>query len=288
MAVKRGAIWILAAVAATEFAGDGAVRAAAVIPDFSPSPKVGWVAYGPEFIPIPNQPHPVASDPAHPWVPNAVEYFFGRPKNQGNQTTSPMADLSNPILRPPTRAALAKLRADILAGKTIDNRTASCWPMGVPGSLVQPVRANYFLQGPHDVLITSQGTQDVRHIHLNVAHAANLKPSWFGDSIGHYEGDTLVVDTIGITTKAFVDNFRTPHSLKLHVVERYHLIDGGRTLQVRVHVEDPDAFTTPWNALQRFARVERGPLAEQTCAENNVNYFDQDVEPMPEADKPDF
>src|SRR5262249_39077785 len=113
-------------------------------------------------------------------------------------------------------------------------------------------------------------------------------PSWFGESIGHYEGDTLVVDTIGLTTKTFVDNYQTPHTDKLHVVERFHMIDGGKTLEVNVHVEDPGAFTTPWNAIQRYRRNEQGPQFESVCAENNLDHFHQDVGAFPVADKPDF
>ena len=62
---------------------------------------------------------------------------------------------------------------------------------------------------------------------------------WFGESVGHYEGDTLVVNTIGITPRTFVDNYQTPHTDQLHVVERFQMADAGKTLEVKVHVEDP-------------------------------------------------
>jgi hypothetical protein len=133
-----------------------------------------------------------------------------------------------------------------------------------------------------------QDDHQVRHVYLNVPHSAQVKPSWFGESVGHYEGDTLVVDTIGMNDQTYVDNYRTPHTDRLHVVERFHMIEGGKTLEVNVHVEDPGAFITPWNAIQRYRRVEQGPILESFCAENNANYFNQDVESMPEADKPDF
>ena len=68
--------------------------------------------------------------------------------------------------------------------------------------------------------------------------------------ICHYEGDALVVDTIGQNTRTFVDNYRTPHTDQLHVVERFHLIEGGTKMQVDIHVEDPGAF---------HHAVERGP-----------------------------
>jgi hypothetical protein len=122
-----------------------------------------------------------------------------------------------------------------------------------------------------------------------VPHSANPKPSWYGESVGHYEnGDTLVVDTIGQNDKTYVDNYRTPHTTHLHVVERFRLIDGGKTIEVNVHVEDPGAFTTPWNAIQRYRRTDGGAMDEMVCAENNTDYFNYDVVPLPQASRPDF
>jgi hypothetical protein len=66
-----------------------------------------------------------------------------------------------------------------------------------------------------------------------------------------------------------------PHADRPHVVERFRMIEGGKTVEVNVNVEDPGVFTTPWNAIQRYRRVERGPMVEQVCAENNANYFNQ-------------
>jgi hypothetical protein len=128
----------------------------------------------------------------------------------------------------------------------------------------------------------------VRHIYLNVPHSAHVKPSWYGQSVGRYEGDTLVVDTIGITTSAFVDNYRTPHSDKLHVIERFRTIEDGKTMEVKVHVEDPGAFTAAWDATQRYVRSDRVALREVICAENSANYFNVEIEPIPQAEKADF
>src|SRR5947209_251649 len=90
--------------------------------------------------------------------------------------------------------------------------------------------------------------------------------AWYGESVGHYEGDTLVVDTIGLNTKTYVDNYRTPHTDKLHVIERYRLINNGPTLENQIWVEDPDTFNQPWTAIQRYRKVSTGPLDEQVCA----------------------
>jgi hypothetical protein len=73
----------------------------------------------------------------------------------------------------------------------------------------------------------------------------NPKPFWYGESVGRYESDTLVVNTIGQNTKTFVDNYRTPHSEKLHVVERYRLIEGGKMLHADITIDDPTTFIQP-------------------------------------------
>jgi hypothetical protein len=195
----------------------------------------------------------------------------------------------------------------ILAGGTGFSRQASCWPVGTPGFLLYPVQPVYFVQTPKEVVMVWQADHQFRQVYLNVPHSANPKPSWYGESVGHYEGDTLVVDTIGIDTKTFVDNFETPHSEKLHTIERFHMTNGGMGMEVSLHVEDPGAFTTPWDALQRYKRVEpgiaepkvennllgstgeAGPILESSCAENPNGLFGaKGALPLPPTDKPDF
>jgi hypothetical protein len=124
----------------------------------------------------------------------------------------------------------------------------------------------------------------VRRVYLDVPHSANPKPSWYGESVGHYEDDTLVVDTIGLNTKTYVDNYRTPHSEKLHVVERWRMVDAGKAMEAIFTVEDPDAFYEPWSGMRRFRRATQ-QFAEDICAENNQHLFDYKI---PIASKPDF
>ena len=100
-----------------------------------------------------------------------------------------------------------------------------------------------------------------------------------------------MVDTIGFNDKTYIDNFRTPHTDKLHVVERFTLVKGGDEMEVKVHVEDTGAFTMPWNAAQRYRRDQREeevPLHEMVCAENNEDHFNQGLVPIPQADKAEF
>ena len=132
---------------------------------------------------------------------------------------------------------------------------------------------------------------EVRHVRMNQPHPAQVTPSWYGDSVGHYEGDTLVIDTVGIKTDrpfAMVDMYGTPYTQALHVVERYRLLDyeaakeaeergekenfripasdagfarnpdyKGKGLQLQFTVEDEGVFTMPWSATITYRR----PLA---------------------------
>jgi hypothetical protein len=252
-----------------------------VVPNFAPDATTGWLAQDDEFIPPPGGPGPIVSDPAHPYVS-----FYKMPRNP--HPAFRIADLTNPVLQPWTRERLRRVNARVASGEVVAIPKERCWPVGMPAFLLLPATPVYFLQTAKDVRMIWTQDHQVRDIRLDAPHPAEVKPSWYGDSIGHYEGDTLVVDTVGITAKAYVDNYQTPHTEALHVVERYHLIDGGNTLEVNIHVEDPGAFTTPWNAIQRYRKVNRGPLPEMVCAENNDDHFHHGLEPMPEADKPDF
>jgi hypothetical protein len=170
--------------------------------------------------------------------------------------------------------------------------------------MTQPM---YFVQGQKEVVMILASFNDVRHIHLTDKHSDNVKPSWYGESIGHYEGDALVVDTIGIDERTWVDGFGTPHTKELHVIERFRLIEGGNVLEATVRVDDPGAFTTPWTGIQLFRQYEaavrqmpieriaqlasapEGPLAELICAENPNSFFpNQAVVKIPTAVNPDF
>jgi hypothetical protein len=171
----------------------------------------------------------------------------------------------------------------VLAGKIAYTPGQTCVPSGVP-DFISGGGPYYFVQTPNEVLMFEQGDNYVRRVHLNVPHSANLKPSWYGESVGHYEGDTLVIDTIGLNTKTFVDRYRAPHSEKLHVVERWRLVDDGKQIEVHVAVDDPETYHQPWQGVRRFNRVER-PYAENICREGNFILFDYGI---PIAEKPDF
>ena len=246
-------------------------------PDFSAG-NAGWVTIGTDWVALPGSPPPVTFDPAHPYVGN----------NTGKQPTFRVADIDNPNLTQFAKDALRKANDEVLRGKAMYARESRCWATGVPVFLLNPGGPTYWVQTPDRITMIWQMDHQVRHVYLNVPHSANPKPSWYGESVGHYDGDALVVDTIGQNTQTFIDNYRTPHSEQLHVVERYHLVQGGKTLQAEVTIEDPAVFIKPLQVMHRWRRME-GTIVESTCAEGEMaNPFKQDVEPIPTASKSDF
>src|ERR1700704_1710216 len=226
-----------------------------------------------------------------------------------------VGDYKNPILQPWAAEIVKKFGAMSLAGITFPNPSNQCWPMPMPFTF-----KNFVVQVLQEkdmvTLLYGNPQHDVRRIRLNASHLKPLKPSWYGDSVGHYESDTLVVDTVGVKTDrpyAMQDLFGTPYTDKLHIVERYRLRDyedvkdaiernrrenwmfigdvwsqhRGKFLQVQVTVQDDGVFTAPFTATLTYV-PNPGPLEESICAENTHEYYSNKDSDVPKADKPDF
>jgi hypothetical protein len=238
--------------------------------------------------------------------------------------TQLVGDYSNPILQPWAAEVVKKFGAISLAGVGYPTPRNQCWPEQVPF-----VVANFgmeILQRPDKVTILYPFDHQFRQVRLNESHPANLAPSWYGDSVGHYEGDTLVVDTAGIRVGPFsmIDWHGTPFTGALHVVERYRLLSyeaartavehdakenfqfddpsldssridngsppdpnyKGNGLQIGITIEDQGAFTTPWSTTVTLRRAIDEPM-ERVCAEN-PEWFPGTKSAVPTADHPDF
>jgi hypothetical protein len=255
------------------------------IPNLS-SIEFAWLGGADWMDPPPGTPGHgrIKDDPEHPFVTN---------NNQGRQVTLRIGDSRDPILKPWAAAQMLASNIEALTG-AVDvpfAAQARCWPGGVPGQLIYPAEPFYFIQTPKVVYMIWQRDHMVRRVFMTDKHSENLKPSWFGESIGRYEEDgTFVVDTIGLSTKnSYIDNFRTPHTEKEHVVERFKIAPDGKTLQAIAVVDDPDTFNGTLTMMQVWRKV-KNELLETVCAENNNDslFFNQKLFPIPEADKPDF
>jgi hypothetical protein len=233
-----------------------------------------------------------------------------------------IGDYTNPILKPQAVEVVKKHGEIELTGALAPNPRNQCWPGGVPFVLTNI--GMQMLQQPDKITILYADTYEVRRVRMNEPHPAHVTPSWYGDSVGHYEGDTLVIDTVGIKTDrpyAMIDWFGTPYSGALHVVERYRLLDynaakeaeersegaslrilgiteqgfardpeyKGKGLQLELTVEDEGVFTTAWSASMIYLRPSSllGQWPEVVCSEN-AGYDSEYKAAMPIADKPDF
>jgi hypothetical protein len=238
-------------------------------------------------------------------------------RNDAGSRYQYVGDYTNPILKP-NAAEVVKKHGDIEAtGVPLPTPRNHCWPEGVPF-----IFSNFglqILQQPDRLTLLYDHDHQVRRVRLNQPHPAQVTPSWYGDSVGHYEGDSLLIDTVGIKIGPYsmIDWYGTPYTEALHIVERYRLIDdeaakaaerrGARVvgrvgsgngllldpkymdkaLQLQFTVEDEGVFTMPWSAtITRRRSSSEWP--EFVCGENPNGYFPEKHTAVPVADKPDF
>jgi hypothetical protein len=264
---------------------------AAMLPVFSPTLDTAYIGIGiGAFFPVEGQPAPVAQDPDYPYRSNADFQRDGLPPTQR------VGDVDNPNLRDWVRDEMQAENEAVIAGKFAYTSRTACRSAGVPGFDVTLSGALFIHQSKDKVTLTFDGNAETRHIWLNVGHSENLRPTGYGESVGHYEGDTLVVDTIGLNDRSLVDRFATPHTEQIHVIERLRVSPDGRTLMAEVTVDDPGIYTMPWSA-QAPHRASNTEWDEQICAENNRfvgqvtlngEIIDGEDVPMPVDYTPDF
>src|SRR5262249_6189804 len=255
----------------------------------------------PWFIPPASGPGPVTN--------------LSRERGSGVSNYSELVgDYKNPILQP-WAADVVKKKGELpKAGIVFPNPANSCWPEPVP--FLFKHAGMQMLQLPNQIVMMFTENHEVRRVRMNQPHSVKVTPSWHGDAVGRYEGDTLVIDTVGVRTDrphAMIDLFGTPYTEKLHVVERYQLVDhadakdamargtkenrraGGpynpnysdKYLKVDFTIEDPGTFTTPWTAVMIYLR-DRNAFPEQVCAEGRLGFHNDEGGQIPTAAKPDF
>jgi hypothetical protein len=170
--------------------------------------------------------------------------------------------------------------ADPQFDQTTDPQVIYCEPPGVPHIYLWPIKTK-FIQTPEAVYILHELGPFFRVVWLNSKHPADVDPQWWGHSIGSYEnGDTLVVDTIGLTDKTWLDQVGHPHTEQLHLIERYKRVDKN-TLELDMTIDDPGAYTKPWNAHRNFALNTTGFLRyQQFCSiRENQQFFNDTAKP---------
>jgi len=170
---------------------------------------------------------------------------------------------------PLTPWAEAKFKA---ANPQTNDPNLGCLPEGMPRFMLSIPLPMEIFQTPTRVVIIREGVQVFRQIYMNRDHLKDLDPTYSGDSVGKWEGDTLVVDTIGLKDSTWVDNAGLPHSEAMRVIERIRRTDHD-TLVDDLTIEDPSTFTKPITA-QRMWKLKPGwEIQEFVCTENNKYTF---------------
>jgi hypothetical protein len=199
-----------------------------------------------------------------------------------------IGDPSNPNLKPDAVEAVDAMGERWRGGEIVNVATELCGPSGVP-HVVTLFGLVQFLQSPDQVTILYERDHQVRRIYLNQEHSENFEADWYGESIGHYEGNSLVVDTIGLGGHSLIDRFGVPQTSSTHVVERYRVSGDGNALVAHITVSDPKMFHKPWSGMITYSlRRNANSLAETRCAENNKDAATGEDYPIPIATAVDF
>ena len=250
-------------------------------------------AGGDEFIP----------DLSGVWGRNTIDYTApetgkGPVKNISGSRNVMVGDFNDPMLKP-WAAEIVRRNGEIArSGDAFPTAHNQCWPEPPPYILGN--QELQVLQQKHQVTLMYSHSSQIRRVRLNEQHPAKVAPSWYGDSVGHYEGDALVVDTVGVAIAPLssLDRYGTPHTEALHVVERYRMVDQaaanaepiasggfrgvaddsvdrgykGKVLRVDFTVEDSGTFNMPWSGVVVYNRA-KGLFIEDVCAENIHDYI---------------
>jgi hypothetical protein len=208
-----------------------------------------------------------AAPRASPAINKDIRMPDGKPDLTGVYGFAGVRDLAPPELQP----GAEKFKID-RSGHFVGGRTTlgtDCVPLGIPQTFVTPYPFQ-IVQKPNFLVMLFEYPNTFRFIPLDGRpHSADPDPTWMGESVGRWDGDTLVVDTIGFNEKTEVSGFM--HTTALHVVERYRRVSAG--LEYNVTVEDPNVFRAPWVFPSRVlpGRPDEERVDEFVC-ENNVDY----------------
>jgi hypothetical protein len=219
-----------------------------------------------------------AADLSGSWSPDGkrggVGQSFSLSDPQGKQAGAETDVPYLPWAQEKTKAEKASAGPTATFEGTTDPVVKYCDPYGVPRIYMSPSKVK-FVQTPEAVYILYEYGPTWRPIWLNRKHSEDPDPTWWGESIGWYENaDTLVVDTIGFNDKTWLDQVGHPHTEKLHVIERYRRLDKD-SLQLDVTIDDPGAYTKPWQGHRFFTSSSKVPFAKYfwICSVSENEHF---------------
>ena len=214
---------------------------------------------------------PKPGDPGlrDPSTPDSIPNISGMWQVRGFDRYTKQVDGSDPPWQPWNKKAFEDREAAEAAGTPLYDPTAACLPSGTPRIISTPYPAE-IIQTPDETVFLYEAQHLYRVVYMNQEHPKNIEPTFMGHAVGHWEGDTLVVDTVGLVGETQIDEGGTQHSDQMHVVERIRKIDD-LTLEILFTIDDPKAFTKPWTARRLWSWRPEIRFLEYVCEENNRN-----------------
>jgi hypothetical protein len=168
-------------------------------------------------------------------------------------------------LTPEGQAAFDRNKAGIAASDPNIDTALRCEPQGIPRMLSPGPLPFVVLETPKMIGVVSEAFQQPRLIFFAGEHRKGYWPTYMGDAIAHWEGDTLAIDTVNFVPTTFLDMRGLPHSDALHVSERMQLTEDGKTLQDQVTIDDKKFFKQPWTVTYQYARRDDIKIVETVC-----------------------
>ena len=276
-ALRIGAPCVLALAAAATAkaadrvsAADTATPTPASAPAPSARPKTLFNSADPTLKLTPplrgSRPAPAGAAPPNPeprnfegvWWLEGYEYMLG-----------PEGGVPPPLKPEYMKVLERRIRAKNKGTPEADAST-QCFPHGMPRLMESPYPIE-IVQTPGRVTFLHEVAHNVRRIYLDSPHPAKLRRTFLGDSRGHWEGDTLVVDTVGMNDRTFIDDEGSSHSTQEHTIERFRKVEGGAKLEMIMTVEDPVTLEKPYSYRRVYDWRPDVRPQEYVCEENNRN-----------------
>jgi hypothetical protein len=205
-----------------------------------------------------------------------MQDYISSSTNPPRKRVARTVDGQMPPLLPWAAELLEKRLVDAEHDKAFANTASLCLPQGVPYMIHAAVGGPLqILETPGQVTIISEAYNEMWFIYLNQKHPPreDVEPTYHGDSVGHWEGDTLVVDTIGLNTKTTLDQVGMPHSEDMRIVTRIRRTDP-KTLEFVVTIDDPKTFSKPWSRRQVYKKSADDARIMEVVCENQRNGVD--------------
>ena len=181
-----------------------------------------------------------------------------------------------PPMRPEALKAYQARVAAMAAGDQVPDSATACLPHGTPRIMYTPYPV-HIIQRPEVVAMLFEVNHNIRLAYMDAKLPEDPDPTYMGSSVAHWEGSTLVIETIGLNSKIQIDRAGLPQGEKTRIVERLDLINGGANLRNKITVIDDTFYTAPWSFTVEYKKADY-PIMEYVCENNRSRVYTKTLE----------